>query len=476
MTMPIPRKELQLLSTFPRPPPGPPSPARLSLQSPSLTRPSDFGFISIKPDVKSTDDDADSLYDDDPPPLPQLDAFSAPTIAPTPRHSAELQLVLDHPSKVYSPGETITGYIIGCSTPTTHIHIFLSGRSTTTIKDSKIQHIARTPLIFRTTHLRPNSGSWGAIPRFAVTIPHTSETASQNLNDLVPKDGPDGKPYWTTTWPTHERFENAAGHPLPPSTHMPIRSATTLTTHAYGQASISYSLIAVRSGSSPQSATLIPNATHQHALTLTTRRLPSSKIALLASETHALSQDLDVQTAQLAKERRLSLREQLKDAFNASAPIFYFSVSVRTPRLCTPGADIKIAAAMQVRPPPPGKLYNFPIPDIDVVGITVRIRSYTGLRVRGQLSGTNPCTFKHDEVRQVQTPRGASFSPRDGAFEGQVRVSTVALPKGLLPSFKTYNAWRGYRLECVMRVRVAGRRGRGEGQERFGCRCERGGR
>ncbi|KAJ4348602.1 uncharacterized protein N0V89_009980 [Didymosphaeria variabile] len=466
------RKEplgLELIATFPRPPPGPRSPARLSLQSPGLTpRPSNYGFIPFGPANNYTDTDTDSLYDEPgppPPPRAQFAQTSAPIPAPPSNHNTELQLVLDHPSKVFAPGDWITGYIIGWSTAEEHIHIIFSGQTTTKIQDPKTTHTNHTPLVFQTTHLKP--GAQTPIPRFEFLIPHLCEFPPADLNDIT-QGHEAGKSYWTTGWPNQNPFEDKAGHPLPPSMYMGPRSVSKLS-NIQGSASTAYSLVAIRSTSDPSTHKLIPNATFHYPITLTTLRLAVSKLTLLKGEQHHMTSNLSVQTAALAKERKLRLREQFCDAFNTAAPTFYFSVKASAPRLSMPGASLKMSLTMDVLAPPPGKLYNFPIPDITVASMTFVVRSYTGIRtllpahVASQADINSPEmpvrreTLKNVEIRAMQTPANATFAPQKGAFEDQVCIASITLPKDVLPSFKTYSAWRGYRLECVIKLRVAGK-------------------
>ncbi|KAF1966448.1 hypothetical protein BU23DRAFT_603572 [Bimuria novae-zelandiae CBS 107.79] len=462
--------ELQLLATFPRPPPGPRSPARLSLKSPGLApRPSNYGFISTNATNKDVDVDADSLYDEpgpSTPPLPQRNVPSFPVPGPPILQPvAELQLVLDHPSKVYSPGETITGYIIGWSTTEEHIHIVLSGCSRSSFKDSKAANNDRAPLLFQVTHLEP--GLQTSVPRFGISIPNVCGTAQGDLNNFTPRSET-GRSYWTPVWSVQDPFENGSGHPLPPSMHMSPRSVSTLSS-IKGEASISYNIIAVRSTLDPSTHGFVPNATFPLPLALTTRRLLSAKTDLLERETFTLTAALSIQTAALTKERKLRFREQLCDAFNTSTPTFYFSVNVTAPKLGTPGADLRVGIRVDVLPPPPGHLYNFPVPDVTIASITFRIRSYTGVRVlvpspaSAQSADISPGlvskkeTFKSTELHQTQTPNNATFRPQNGGFDGQVCVATVPLPRDLTPSFKTFNAWRGYRLQYTVRVQVAGK-------------------
>ncbi|KAF2443566.1 hypothetical protein P171DRAFT_40493 [Karstenula rhodostoma CBS 690.94] len=250
--------------------------------------------------------------------------------------------------------------------------------------------------------------------------------------------------------------------------HQCICSASRLS-NVYGAVSTAYTLIAVRSLSDRSTNTLPTNAYFQLPITFTTRRLPTSKIALLKGEKHHMTYNLPIQTAALAKERKLRLREQFCDVFNTSAPTFYFSVEATPPRLSVPGANIKFSVTMEVLLSLPGKLYNFQILDITITSMKFLVRSYTGIRTLLPTSAQTPSavnasevtcrreTFTRIEFRQTQTPNNATFTPQQGRFEDQVCVATITLPKEVLPSFKAYSAWRGYRLECAIRLRVAGK-------------------
>ncbi|KAF2688422.1 hypothetical protein K458DRAFT_428011 [Lentithecium fluviatile CBS 122367] len=444
--MAIPLKDQKLLSTFPRPPPGSPSPANLPLPSP---RPSDFGFIPVG---LSRDDDADSLYDD-PPVDAGTTAASAPILPALPStHNEELQLVLDSPSRTFSPLDTITGYVLGWD-PTTQIHIILEGRAKTYLREAKIHYKDRAPLLYESVHLKPTASN--VIPRFSITVPERTVGGLERLNEFAPKDTVYG-PYWASVWPALEPYENGADHPLPPSMTASVRNL-----NASGWGRVSYKLIAVRSEVDNTTGKLTPNASCQVPVRITTRRLPSTKVQDLMGDAHIVASDLSIQTAQLSKDRRLSIREQLRDAFNLSAPTFYFKASTTTAKLSTPGADLKVSISIAILPPPPGQLYNFPVPNIAIARLHFRLRSYTGLRVLrlppDEQKPPKSYTFKEYELETRQSPSGAAFTPKNGGFNGQSCVSTIALPGAILPSFKTYNLWRSYRLECEVTFSIAGK-------------------
>ncbi|KAF2250566.1 hypothetical protein BU26DRAFT_503228 [Trematosphaeria pertusa] len=473
-------KEQKLLSTFPRPPSSASavSPPRASAQaSDSVYRASDFGFIQVG---LCPEDDNRSLYDD-----PIAETHSNASQAPIPvslpsSHTAELQLVLDNPSRAYSPGESITGYILGWTpSSNTHIHLILEGRATTYIRGDKTEHKNHAPLLYQILHFKPETHN--AIPRFCITIPERSTSGFDETLNSLSSDHPTHTPFWTHTWPAQEPYESSAAHPLPPSMTLPLRTSTTLTSLASGRASISYSLIAVRSTPSPSPSpspnTLIPNATHAFPIHLTTLRLPPPRLQSLTSPSNTTTtrHNLSVQTAALTKERRLSLREQLRDAFNPSAPSFYFAAQIRSPKLATPGSDLHLPITLSVLPPPLGKLYNFAVPDICIASLDARVKSFTGLRVLhpspnpspnpspisnhalGAQAKSHSHTFKSTALRSTTLPSSRTFIPIDGDFSSQSITLTLTLPATMLPSFATYNIWRSYRLECEVRFAVAGK-------------------
>ena len=433
--------ELGLLARFPYPPSGP------------------------LPSVPNTN--VNSIDNESGPSLPPLHPQKAtsgsvpPTLAPS--LDAELQLVLDHPSKWYAPGDTMTGYIFGCSAIEHHVHIMLLGLSNVSIRDSKTADVNRAPLILHMAHIKPGTSS--VIPRFEVKVPHVCEIKARD-KDVFPLQN-DTETQKITIRSANTTFETKSGHPLPPAMHIDTRKVSSLLS-IHGEASISYKIIAVRSSFGVDVNRFIPNASVQLPLRITTRRLPSSQVALLKRETRTLKIDLSTQTAALSKQRRLRLREQLYDAFNSSAPTFYFRMKATMPKLGTPGSELKIGVNFEALPPPPGRSYYFSIPDVTIVNLLFRIRSYTGMRIRdipkgpqstaeNNVTASRKETFRNTSFRQLQTPENATFKPQEGNFGGQVCVATVCLPPDLIPSFKTYNAWMGYRLECVIRVRVAGK-------------------
>jgi hypothetical protein len=66
-------------------------------------------------------------------------------------------------------------------------------------------------------------------------------------------------------------------------------------------------------------------------------------------------------------------------------------------------------------------------------------------------------TFKTLELRTVKEPLDSIFKPKEGNFNSQFCLISIALPPEILPSFKTFNLWRGYRLEVDVTFCVAGR-------------------
>ncbi|KAF2710759.1 hypothetical protein K504DRAFT_453818 [Pleomassaria siparia CBS 279.74] len=452
--MAIPAQNQQPLATFPHPPRGltpSPTPTRPTIGSPSPNpHPSKFGSIhgSIE-----TEESSGSIYKN-------VNPFAlTPDSVPT-RDSLGLQLVLDSPSKLYAPGETVTGYITGwdySSSPSTHIHIILEGRAKTYMHADGTEHQDCAPLLYEVTHLR--SENQGVVPRFTVTIPEKCAAGLEYLNGYLP----DSKMYWSHDWPAQDPFECSSGHPLPPSISLPLRTSHTLSSRIAGRGYVEYKLIAVRSTLDLDTAKLVPEASFQVPIQLTTRRLLQSQVQDLMSQTHNSTQNLKIQTTQLLKEKPLSTREQLKDAFLTTTPSFYFATTLTTPRLSIPGADVKIGISVAVLPPPVGKTYNFPIPDISITHVAVRVRSYHGVRVlRPPPSSHDPTrsyTFNNVQVQTETKAPSAIFTPQAGDFVGQTCVVSIALPETMTPSFKTRNLWTGYRLKCVVTFGVKGKYG-----------------
>lgn len=444
------------------------------MQRSPASRAPDFGYIQVglsrhDDDDDNDDDDYDSLYAS-----PTDKDFEKEDIAihfpPRPRDSfspTDLQLHLDDPSKLYAPQDTVTGYISGWNQSArnpTHVHVILEGRAKTCLRGDlcDTEYVDQSPLLYQVTHLKPDQ--YGMVPRFAVTIPDTTADDLEQLDDYVPKDYNFEK-YWTHDWPGHDPFECQPGHALPPSMAMVPRSSISLSARGSGRGYIEYKIIAVRSSLNPTTGRLVPEASCQVPIRITSRRLPLSKVRELMGQPSTATAALTVQTAQLSKDRRLSLCEQLRDAFSSSAPNFYFSNTVTTPKLSVPGADVKVILSLHVLPPPPGKLYNFPVPDIAVTCLKFRLRSHTGVRVLRAPDLSSPDkpaqmkahTFKATELRTSRSPPGAAFKPRQGNFNRQSCIVTLRLPHTLVPSFRTYNFWRSYRLECDVTFTVAGK-------------------
>jgi hypothetical protein len=270
-------KDQRLLSSFPRPPPGPPTPSPRRPTAPS-PRPSDFGFIHV-----ALDDDTREKT----PSYRDQDAGADKVVLVLPRRAlhqtstthdttlGKLQLVLDSPQKLFSPGETITGFMSGWD-PGFHIHIILEGCAKVVIATEDIhshshaQYKTGVLLLYHTTYLRPEPRN--VVPRFTITIPEKTENERDKLKYL-PSDSSFSSDYWPYDWPRQNTFEHDAGHPLPPSILAFNESHTDFTTRSRGRATVEYKLIAVRSQLDPNAQKLIPNASCEAPIHLTTRRL-----------------------------------------------------------------------------------------------------------------------------------------------------------------------------------------------------------
>ncbi|KAF1961089.1 hypothetical protein CC80DRAFT_229792 [Byssothecium circinans] len=302
-----PIKDQKLLWTFLKPPTEPLPSVHLPLPSRAPIRASNFGGIPI---ALSRDDDSDSLYayPDEP---SRENAHPAARLLPA-TDGAELQLVLDNPSQTYAPSEAVTGYILGWDPACTDLHIILEGREKTYIRRDKTQYKDRAPLLYQVTHL--TSEDLGTLYRFSITVPERTADGLEKLGEYAPTNAFYGK-YWTYDWPAQDSYEQQAGHPLPPTMSMPNCSSTELGSYAEGWGHISYKLVAVCSQRDTATGKFTPVGSCQVFIRLTTRRLPLEKVQELTQNTDTSSSDLSVQTVQLLKERRLSIREQLRDTF-----------------------------------------------------------------------------------------------------------------------------------------------------------------
>lgn len=207
--------DMELLSTFPQSPPRPRSRARMSLQSSApAPQSSDYGSVPTRNPTNNTD--ADSLYAEPGPPLPPTAQLARNPHASRPkatRQQSELQIVLDRLSKVYAPGELITGYIIGWSNEEEQVQIILSGHTRSTIQASNVACTNYTPLLLKVE--RQFLDLQGPMPRFELSVPYLCDMPPRDLNDFTQVCEP-GKKYWTANWPAQDPFENDSGHPLPP--------------------------------------------------------------------------------------------------------------------------------------------------------------------------------------------------------------------------------------------------------------------
>ncbi|KAF2263682.1 hypothetical protein CC78DRAFT_568886 [Lojkania enalia] len=397
-------------------------------------------------------DDSDSLYED-PPKENHQNASAGPDliVANTPG-TQHFQLILDKPRKLYAAGNTITGLIEGWNVESgAHIHIILEGCAKVVVAIGNNVFKDRAVLLYEITHVKPESQ--GTVSRFSMTIP-------ENVTPLPPAAEPI-KAHWAHDWPAHASYESAPGHPLPPSTELPVKTLHTLRESATCRASISYKLTAILSYLSPSTNHLVPESSHQVPIFLTTLRLPSSTLTPLLSHPSKMTTNLTIQTRQLSTPSRLSLYQRLKDPFSASAPSFLFYARTSLPSVSSPGVGISVGIEINVLPPPLGKLYNFPVPNILVSSYVMRVRSYQGLRMHAPSAG-NPArmktyVFKAVEVRRTEQPE-FMFRPESGGFEGQVcTLGCVGLSEDMVPSYKTFSLWRTYRLKVEVVLRVAGK-------------------
>ncbi|KAF2119119.1 hypothetical protein BDV96DRAFT_370986 [Lophiotrema nucula] len=448
-------KRQRLLSSFPRPPSSllSPSPTRPGDPSP-MYRAADFGFIHVGLDTQ----DNEPLYEEG---IQRVQSNPQQATPSGKTGDGALHLVLDDPNKLYSPGETITGYISGwdMSSAGTHVHVFLEGRAKTflTIGGNPGYH-ERAPIFYQVAYLQPN----GTIPRFSIAIPERAQLVFDSPNEASLNSH---KQYWKRYWASQEPFEVVPGHPLPPSILLPARTSNTLRESATCRGYVEYKLTAVRSKLDTTTQRLVSDATAHVPVWLTTLRLPEPRASALLKEIHTTASDLSVQTLQLSKARKLSIYEQLRDPFRADTPGFSFTSQVTVPKVSVPGGTIKVAISVAIQSPPAGRLYNFPIPDIAISDIMCSIQSYQGIRfadcppaITGRATQSKAYIFKNVELRSSRLPSQATFRPNAGEYRGQSCVVTIALPVTLVPSFKTYNMWRSYRIKCDVVFAVAGKK------------------
>ena len=446
-------KDEHILTSFPRSPQTASAPSRKST-SPHTSpgHGSDFDFIEVGLDTSHTELPltAETIGNNGHEPALTL----LPPALPS-SNSDDLQLVLDGPAKLYASGEMVTGYILGW-TPSSHIHIILAGRVKTYVRTDRGEYENRAPLIYNIIHLKPKDQSM--VPRFSIQIPDKVQSGLEKVSEI----GPAMKKYWTHEWPDQHDFESHAGHPLPPSMKIPLQISYNPLVRLTASADVTYKVTAIRSRPNPSTSRLASDASCSISVHLTTSRLPPSKLRVLSNEILTSTSNLSIRSRLLAEDRQPSIGDYFRDTFSSATPTFFFAPSVSIPKFCSPGSELPVRISLYILPPPAGKLYNFPVPNIRISYFTCHVRSYTGVRVLCPL--VSPSServkwhiFKSSVLEQRQDLKGVVFEPRDGAFEGQKCVFSVKVPGHLTPGFRTWNLWRGYQITVELGFQIKGR-------------------
>ncbi|KAF2734918.1 hypothetical protein EJ04DRAFT_602046, partial [Polyplosphaeria fusca] len=448
-------REGSLLSSFPRPPPRPNSFSPTISTTPSrVYQASDFGFIPLDLGMLGH-----KSYINEP-----EERIDTPTSAsPANEESAPFGLVIDNPTRLYAPGDTITGYVVGLNahTFTRRVHLILEGRAKISVTvGGQIEYRERALLLYHVLPLQPQR--YCASSRFSIKIPIETQQGLEHLNgiDLRAVQGYS----YTHNWPSQEGFESTARHPLPPSTSVPIPTSNTLRVTPTTQGYVEYKLSAVRSRSKGGNGRLILDCICSVPITITTLRMSSNELHDVLIDKKTVVQDLFVKTPQLSQDRRFSIREQLREPVTSSTLTLYMRSNISIPKTSVPGAGVQLVLSLAVLPPPAAKLYDFAIPEVTVTSFSCSVKSYQGLRMSHINARSTPiggqlkfCTIKEVEYSTSMRTRDTRFRPRNGGFDGQSCTFTVHLPATLVPSFKTYNMWRAYRLKAKFMLVVAGK-------------------
>jgi len=95
------------------------------------------------------------------------------------------RVVLNSPFRIYSPSDTITGYVVGWHA-TTQVQVVLEGRAKTSICKAKIQYKDQAPLLYECVQLKPTTNMGN--PCFFITVFQRVAGDLEKLREHAPGD------------------------------------------------------------------------------------------------------------------------------------------------------------------------------------------------------------------------------------------------------------------------------------------------
>ncbi|RHZ62289.1 uncharacterized protein CDV56_105167 [Aspergillus thermomutatus] len=359
---------------------------------------------------------------------------------------ADLDVTLDHPNRLFAPGDTITGSVHGWdpSTGESSLEISLQGRSKTYIQPGNgVVNKDRSLLTYQTTRLEPSDHVGSSIAKFSLTVPLSVE---ENPSDLAKKIN-DGRSYWRHSWPKEDpAFESSGGHRLPPSMSVPHREPWRGDPmSAWGH--IQYTVTATVSqgeGDQTSKTESYPETVRISGPPVTVEELEPFKGVMRKG------------MGQLCMDRKKEPKKKTFSWYVRSAlklyPLLWLAPTIKVPRYAVVGDDIKISIQLQ---PSPAE-YRFDLPPISLHRVTARIRDTAGIRgKRTPLGGTFELELPGGPSASKTWTTKHLFNPaEDGrSYQNAPCQVTFQIPRSCIPTFKTYNLYMKWNVavELVLR-------------------------
>lgn len=358
-------------------------------------------------------------------------------------NTAGLDVILDHPNRLFMPGDTITGSVHGWdpSTSESSLEISLLGRSKTYIKHEHHSiKKARSLLTYQTTRLEPSDHVGSSIAKFSLRVPQSVET---NPSDLAEKIN-DGHSYWKHSWSGgNPAFKNSGGHRLPPSMSMPHREIVDDSTSS-GWGHIQYTVTAAVSqgeGNQTSKTESCPKTVRISGPYVTAEELEQFKGAMLKC-TGGLSFDRKTPNKKTFSWR---MRSALK-----LYPLLWLAPVINVSKTVVVGEDINISIQLQ----PSRAEHRFDLPPISLRQVTARLRDTAGIRgnrafqleLPGDPSASKTWKTKH------------RFDPAEGgkSYQNAPCQVTFNVPRSCIPTFKTYNFYMKWNVALELVFKGAG--------------------
>ncbi|OKL61004.1 hypothetical protein UA08_03676 [Talaromyces atroroseus] len=321
--------------------------------------------------------------------------------------SLSVDVTLDHPNRLFAPGDTITGSVNGW-TGEAYLDVSLQGRSESFIQPGNGgAKKDRSLLIYQTTRFEPSD--YVESPKFSLTIPLSVE---KNPADLAKKIH-SGRSYWRHSWlEEDDAFESSGGHRLPPSMSVPRRQPSQNDPMA-GWCHIQYSVTATISKGKGEGdddkTSSYPETVRISGPPVTVQELEPFKGVMRKGQ-----RQFCMDRKEPKKQKTFSSR--LRSALNIY-PLLWLAPTIIVPRNAVIGDDIKISIQLQLSPAE----YRFDLPPISLHQVTAQIRDTAGIRGTRSALGV--------------TPR---------------------IPHSCIPTFKTYNLYMKWNVAVQMVLRAMG--------------------